>query len=304
MSFRAGFVGLIGQPNAGKSTLVNLLVEEKISIVTAKPQTTRRRVLGIVNRKEGQLIIVDAPGLVKAKKGLNAFLEKEAHDVIASSDALIGVISLDEKEKDNVLHILDLLKKSKKPFMIVVTKTDLADFKHRLSLVKDMVSLLDPTIPVYEFSNTWGKDIKVGTQAILDKALEMLPESAKPLYDDELYTPHTLRELCTEVIREQCFEVIEKEIPYSTAVQVILFDESNPKLPKIHAEIIVAKESHKPILIGKSAAVIKKIGMKARQEMEKIMGTKIFLKLEVVVKENWSENSKMMKELGYNIDEQ
>jgi GTP-binding protein Era len=132
----------------------------------------------------------------------------------------------------------------------------------------------------------------------------MLPESAKPLYDEELYTPHTLRELCTEVIREQCFEVIEKEIPYSTAVQVTLFDESNPKLPKIHAEIIVAKESHKPILIGKSAAVIKKIGMKARQEMEKIMGTKIFLKLEVVVKENWSENTKMMKELGYNIDEQ
>jgi GTPase len=303
MKFRAGFVGLIGQPNAGKSTLLNALVEEKVSIVTPKPQTTRRRVIGIVNQENGQIVIVDAPGLVSAKKGLNAFLEKEAHDVISSSDALIGVISLDEKNKDQVNHILDLLIQSKKPYAIVITKSDLAEFKHRLQLIKDLVTLKNPKTEIFEFSTKWGKDIKQASEQIINRILPLLPETPQPLYDTEIYTPHTLREVCAEIIREQCFELLDKEIPYFIAIKVKSFDESDPTIAKIQADIIVSKESHKPILIGKNAEMIKQIGIKSRKEIEKLLNSKVFLKLDVVVKDNWSENSKLMKDLGYYVDE-
>ena len=304
MSYRAGFVGLIGQPNAGKSTLLNILVDEKVSIVTDKPQTTRRRVLGVVSRKEGQIVLVDAPGIVRAKSGLNAFLEKEALDVISQSDALIGVLSLAEKSKEHVIEILELLKKSKKPFMVVITKADMAANQHRTHVIRDLVSEISATAKVIEMSNKWGKDQKMVSEEIALEVLKLLPESPAPLYDEELYTPHSVKDLAVEIIREKCFESLAQEVPYNLAVRVAKYDESNVKLPKIYADIVTTKESHKGIIVGKGARTIKEIGMKARSEIEKMVGQKVYLKLEVVVRENWSENKKMMKDLGYVVSEE
>ena len=301
--YKAGYVGLIGQPNAGKSTLLNALVEEKVSIVTAKPQTTRRRVLGVVNLTQGQIVFVDAPGYLHAAEGLNHFLQKEAEDVASNSDVLLCVISLDEKDPKDVQQILDLAKKSKKPCFVVVTKVDLVEKKHRLEKIKEMVQGQFPnqTVQIFEYSSQWGEDGKSTLNEIKNFAQNLLPLTPAPLYDTEIFTPHTVRELSEEIIREQCFEILDQEIPYGVAVRVNVFDESSPTLTKIHADILVPRETHRPIVVGKNAAVIKEIGIRARKEIEKMVGNQVFLKLEVLVRKDWSMNPRMMKDLGYAI---
>jgi GTP-binding protein Era len=299
MSFRAGFVGLIGQPNAGKSTLMNFLIEQKVSIVTTKPQTTRRRILGIQNLDGGQVVFIDAPGLVKADKGLNAFLEKEAHDVMKESDALIAVLSIDEKDSDAVEKVLNLVKNSRKPWFGLITKTDVKDKAHRILIVKAMVEALGAKC----LQISCLKDGKEGRDMVLEEVLKILPESEGPLYDEELYTTENVRGLVAEIIREKCFENLEHELPYQLAVQVRKFDEEAKPCPHIYVDVLVAKESHKAIVIGQKAQVIKKISQESRQEVEKIMDQKVFLELNVVVKENWFDQMQFMKELGYIINE-
>jgi len=299
--YRAGFVGLIGQPNAGKSTLLNYFVDEKVSIVTPKPQTTRRRILGVVSRKMSQIVFVDAPGIVQAKKGLNDFLKKEALDVIESSDVLLGVIGLDTQKKEDVIEVLNLLKESKKPFAIILTKSDLTDVQRRIPIVKDLVEKIKPGTKVFEFSSKWGSDISTQLELVMDELSEMLPESPEPLYDIELFTPHSVRELSAEIIREKCFELLDKELPYSLAIRISGFEDAKSQkgITKIHAEIIVSREPHLKMIVGKGGELIKKIGMKSRQEIEKLVGGKVFLGLKVIVRENWFDQPQHMKELGY-----
>lgn len=295
--YRAGFLGLIGQPNAGKSSLMNFLVKEKVSIVTSKPQTTRRRVIGVHSSNEGQIVFVDAPGLVKASEGLNSFLEKEAQDVIQSADALLAVLSLSESSIELNQEILDLVIKSKKPWMAVITKTDLPEVEHRILILKTMIKELGGQ--VHTISNLKGTEEE--RELLLAEFTQLLPKASAPLYDPELYTTENVRDLAEEIIREKCFEVLNYEVPYQTAVRIRHFEEGAKPCPKIYADIYVGKESHKPILIGQGAATIKKIGQASRQEIEKIMGEKIFLDLKVTVKENWFDNKTTMKELKYVI---
>ena len=295
MSYKAGFVGLIGQPNAGKSTLMNYLIDEKVSIVTSKPQTTRRRILGIQNNKSSQIVFIDAPGLVKADKGLNAFLEKEAHEVMKDSDVLLAVLSIDEKDAEAVEKVLNLVQSSKKPWMAVITKTDVADKAHRILIVKSMVEALGAKC--LQVSSL--KDGIEGRHYILQEIEALLPESQAPLYDEELYTTENVRELVAEIIREKCFQNLEHEIPFQLAVQVRKFDEEAKPCPHIYADVLVSKESHKPIVIGQKAQVIKKISQESRVEVEKIMNQKIYLELNVIVKENWFDQAQFMKVLGY-----
>lgn len=298
MGYKAGFIGLIGQPNAGKSTLMNYLIDQKVSIVTAKPQTTRRRILGIQNNESSQVIFIDAPGLVKAEKGLNAFLEREAQDVIKESDALLAVLSIDEKDSDAIEKVLELVRKSKKPWMGVITKTDVADKAHRILIVKNMVEEMGAKC----LQISCLKDGKEGRDEILKELEALLPESAAPLFDEDLYTTENVRELVSEIVRERCFENLSHELPFQLAVQVRKFDENAKPCPHIYVDVIVAKASHKPIVIGQKAQVIKKISSESRHEIEKIMDGKIFLELNVVVKENWFEQNQFMKELGYIVD--
>lgn len=297
MGYKAGFLGLIGQPNAGKSTLMNYLVDEKVSIVSSKPQTTRRRILGIWSTDQGQIIFVDAPGIIKAEKGLNNFLAKEADEVISDSDALLAIVSVDEQKPEDAEKILDLVSKSGKPWIGIVTKADIAEKAHRVLILKKMIE--EKGGKAMSISVKEAEKDHEEREAMLVEFLEILPESPAPLYDIELFTNENVREMVSEVIREKCFESLHQEIPYSLAVRIIKFDENASPIPKIHAEIMVSKESHKAIVIGKEAKVIKQIGMDARKEIEKLMGEKVFLDLQVISKPEWFENKRMMKELGY-----
>lgn len=300
-NYRAGFVGLIGQPNAGKSSLMNFLVAEKVSIVTAKPQTTRRRVMGLFSCDEGQIIFVDAPGIIKSTSGLNSFLQKEAEDVIQSSDALLAVLSIDETQAERNQEIIDMAVKSKKPWMGIVTKTDIIAKAHRVLILKDIIELQG--VKALQVSNK--KDKKVDREALLLEILQLLPQSDAPLYDPELFTTESVRALSEEIIREKCFELLTQEIPYNLAVQTRKFDEEAKPCPKIYVDIVLSKESHKPIVVGKSAQVIKKIGEESRKEIQKMMGEKkVYLELNVVVKENWFENKNLMRELNYVVKNQ
>jgi GTP-binding protein Era len=313
--FRAGFLGIIVQPNAGKSTLMNFLVQEKVSIVSDKPQTTRRRIIGMSNLDQGQIIFVDAPGIVRAEKGLNGFLALEAKDVIDQSDALVAVLSLDEKRPEDLEKVLEMVTASKKPWLAVITKTDLVEKAHRLPILRQMIQ--DKGGKVFTLANLHKPNAQAEaaaeavassesllaspslTQELLQTMLELLPVSPAPLYDADLFTTESVRDLTIEIIREKCFESLHMEIPYSLAVRIIKFDEEASPCPKIYAEILVAKENHKSIVIGKGGEVLKNIGTLARKEIEELMGEKVYLNITVNFKKDWFANKGIMKELRY-----
>jgi GTPase len=297
--YKAGFLGIIGQPNAGKSSLMNYLIKEKISIVTSKPQTTRRRILGLHSETAGQVVFVDAPGIVQSTTGLNSFLQKEAEDVIRSSDSLMAVLSISEDKIENNEEIINMVVRSNKPWFAVITKTDLTDKLHRITLLKDLIKKHGGHAISVSIKNTTDEDRKL----ILDECLKMMPAAPAPLYDTELFTTENVKSILEEIIREKCFEILEYEVPYQLAVQTRKFDEDAKPCPKIYVDIIIAKDTHKPIVIGKAGANIKRIGEQAREEIQKIMDVdKVYLELNVVVKNGWFENKTAMKDLKYVVD--
>lgn len=291
---KAGFVGLIGLPNAGKSTLVNTLVGQKISIVTPKPQTTRKRLLGITGDDSYQAIFVDSPGMVESDKGLNEFIQKECARVIGESDILLAVINLDERHPENLNKILNVCRESGKPWSVVMTKADLAT-ENRIGYIRaetlndgvsvEVVSAIDEPVETCE-------KIKVLMQALL-------PEADGPLFDPDLLTTENLREMVGEIVREKCFEELGDEIPYGLGVKVQAFDESRPHIVDVKADIVVDKASHKPMVIGAGGSKIKRIGEKARMDIEKLLENRVFLQLHVVVKDKWTRSPSHMKEMGY-----
>jgi GTP-binding protein Era len=297
MSYRAGFIGVIGLPNSGKSTLVNKLVGEKVSIVSSKPQTTRRRSLGILTKPEGQIVFVDAPGVLSAKSGINHFLMEESQDVIAKADALMVVLNIDEPDLENLKKIIEMAVKSNKPYFAVINKTDLPQ-DHRPEILKKEFSERDIEMikgsalqPSAEF-----------LQQVTDKALSLMPASPKPIYDSELFTPATVRDLCAEIIREKCFEILHQEIPFSIAVRIKRFLEDDGAVLKIEAEIVVSKPNHQGIVVGREGRIIKEIGMLARKDIEELVQRKVFLRLEVATAKDWYKNPNMMKEFGYVLE--
>ena len=294
MSFRAGFVGLIGLPNSGKSTLMNALVGEKVSIVTSKPQTTRRRVMGLANGKDYQIIFVDAPGVVQSSTGLNKFLQSEAQDVIAQSDVLVAVLNVDERDALNLEAIVQMVETSGKPWIALINKTDLPQV-HRPQILREKLGAK----AAHVIAGSALKEGKGLAEDIVDRLLPLLPASDGPLYDSDLYTLSSTRDLCAEVVREKCFENLHQEIPFGLAVKILRFVEDEGPVLKIYAEILVAKDNHRPIVVGRGAQIIKKIGIEARKEMERLTGRRVHLDLRVTAKRNWSKNPGVMKELGY-----
>lgn len=298
MSYRAGFVGLIGQPNAGKSTLMNFLVKEKVSIVSAKPQTTRRRMLGIWSSEQGQIVFVDAPGLIKSAQGLNGFLAREAQEVVKDSDALVAVLSVDAEKSDEAEQTLNMVKTSGKPWMALITKADLQEKAHRTSILRDMVEAAGGKAITISALKT-DKDSAEDRRAVIEACLAMLPEAPAPLYDADLFTPETEKSLAVEIVREKCFEFLHQEVPFGIAVQPLLYDEAAEPIPRLAFDVIVSKPNHKGMVIGQGGQMLKKIGTEARKDIEKMLGEKIFLELKVTVRENWARQGKFMKELGY-----
>ncbi len=297
MNYRAGFIGLIGIPNAGKSTLVNSLIGEKISIVSKKPQTTRKRITGILTEDDFQAIFVDAPGVIRNDKGLNSFLIEEYRGVIKDSDALLAILNVDAESPEPIENILELVKNAKKPWAAVVTKKDLG-LGHRASVIRTKLEILE--VPVIEISAL--KDPEQARQKIKQVIKTLLPESPAPLYDDDVYTTEKVRYIAGEMVREKCFEMLFEEIPYDLAVLVRQFEEL-PGLVRIHADLVVEKESHKKIVIGQKGQMLKQIGMQARKDMEKMLNKKVYLELHVSVKKNWIKNPQLMEELGYVVQQ-
>lgn len=293
MSYRAGFVGLIGLPNSGKSTLLNAVVGEKVSIVTAKPQTTRRRVMGLVNEKNFQAVFVDAPGVVQAKSGLNKFLFDEARDVIGQSDVLVAVLNVDENSSDALNEIVQIVKESGKPWIAVIHKDDLPVL-HRPGILREKLAVHGVQI----VQGSALQNPEALRESLLEAISTHLPSSEGPLYDKDLFTLSTTRELCGEIIREKCFENLHQEVPFGLAVKVLKFEEDEPTV-RIYSEIWVAKENHRPIVIGRQGSVLKNIGTTARKEIQNLVGRKVYLDLKVSSRRNWQKNPGVMKELGY-----
>lgn len=290
---KTGYVGLVGLPNAGKSTLVNSLLGDKISIVSRKPQTTRKRVLGIHSDEDSQIIFVDAPGRVKAEHGLNKFLEEEFNSVIEDSDMLIAVLNLDAQQMEPLLEIVDICERANKPWRAVITKDDL-NLPHRVAKLREALAAKKVATTVVSAL----KRPQELREFLLPDLKEKLPSQEQPFYETDITTTQTIRELLAELVREQCFEYLHQEIPYGIATKVTDCKEDD-HLIRAHVEIVVAKDNHVGMVVGKGGQTLKRIGASARIEAERILGRKVFLQTQVRCRKDWTNDPKMMKELGY-----
>lgn len=298
IGYKAGFVAMLGIPNAGKSTLTNCLIGEKVSIVTSKPQTTRRRIKGIMTTKEFQAILVDAPGYIQNTAGLNQFLVNELNDILLGADVVLAILNLDARSPEPLEQIIEIAKNTGKPWAAVITKSDLG-MGHRVHTLK--AKLENMNIPYIQVSTVDSPaETKEEVSVLLKK---LLPESPAPLYVDDIYTTEKVRDIAAEMIREKCFQLLFEEIPYQLAVQIRAFEEGKT-LTKIHADIIVEKENHKKIVIGHGASTLKKIGMQSREQIEKLLEQKVYLELHVKAKQKWFKDPMAMKELGYVLPKQ
>ncbi|MCD6486062.1 MAG: GTPase Era [Syntrophobacterales bacterium] len=292
--FKSGFVGIIGKPNAGKSTLMNFVVGEKIAITTRKPQTTRNRIMGIRNTETGQFIFLDTPGIHKARTPLNRQMVSAAMSVFSDVNMLLLLIDAGTHigEDDNL--IVKALKETKIPVVLVINKIDLID-REKLLLLIDNIRHLHAFKEIIPICALKGFNV----DRLLDIIWDILPEGPQ-YFPDDMITDRSERFLAAEIIREKITILTHKEVPYSTAIVIESFKEDETKgLIHIQATVNVEKDSQKGIIIGKRGSMLKKIGTAARLEMEKFLGTKIYLELFVRVQKDWTQNSRMLGELGY-----
>ena len=293
MSFKSGFVSIIGRPNAGKSTLLNSILGEKVVIVSEKPQTTRNRIRGIKNMENAQIIFLDTPGIHKAKGHLNEFMVKEAMSALEDMDIIIYLVEATGKIKDE-LFIIESLKRVRCPVLLGINKIDMVRKDSILPLM-DEYSSVYPFREIIPLSARKGE----GMDELFRCIVELLPEGPK-YFTEDILTDQTERFVVAEIVREKVFELTREEIPYSTAVIVERFKENPGKrIISISATINVERDSQKGIIIGKGGAMLKEIGTRARIDIERLLGTKVYLELFVKVVKDWTKNEKMLKEFGY-----
>lgn len=291
MSFKSGYIAILGKPNVGKSTLLNAILGEKLSIVSAKPQTTRQKFLGICNTSKGQLLFLDTPGLHKPHKALNEHMVEEARSSVDEADLIYYVT--DPRKPDSFdLEIFELFKKHQSPCFLIFNKVD--------QVRKE--SLL-PLLEIWKNAFDWKEFFLLsalrddGVEDLLDKTFDYMKEGPAYYPADEL-TNRDMRYLASELIREKLFDLTHEEIPYSIAVVIDEYKEEE-KLDRISATIYVEKDSQKPIVIGKGGAMLKKVGEEARKGIEKLSGKKVFLTLFVKVVKDWTKSEFHLGELGY-----
>jgi len=291
--YRSGYVALIGRPNAGKSTLLNRLVGEKIAAVSNKPQTTRHRIQGIVTRPDGQIVFVDTPGVHKPGYLLNRRMMAAVHDAIMSVDLLVLMRDASVSTGNGDRFVLDLVKQSEKPAILVLNKIDKIKDKNQL------LPLIESYAKEYDFEEIVPVSALKGDAVdnLLAQIVKHLPEGGPIFAEDEL-TDQPTRVLVAEMVREKILESTGEEIPYVTAVVTEMFDESEPELLKIYCAIFVEKASQKKIIVGKQGSRIRDIGTKARQDIEKLLGTHVYLRLFVKVVEDWRNREQNLEELG------
>jgi len=292
--FKSGFIGIIGRPNVGKSTLMNHIVGEKIAITTPKPQTTRNRIMGIHNRTDGQFIFIDTPGIHEAFTPLNKLMVDTAVRTFGSTDLLLLLIEADKGVQRGDRQLIESLKEGPLPIILGINKIDLVKKDVLLPLIDELQKLF-PFEEIIPLSALDGR----GVDVLLDEIWKRLPEGA-PLFPEDMMTDRTERFITAEVIREKIILLTHQEIPYATAVMVDSFkeDEDHRRI-RIEATITVEKESQKGILIGKKGSMLKQIGSLARTDLEIFFASRIFLQLFVRVRKDWTQDKRMLKEFGY-----
>lgn len=294
--FKSGFVGIVGKPNVGKSTLLNHIIGEKVAITTHKPQTTRNKIMGIMNAERGQIVFVDTPGIHKAKKLLNTFMVKAAVGTFADMDVLLFIVEAHSPLKEDDRLIAESLQDIQRPVILLINKTDLVEKRKILPFI-DEAQHLFPFTEIIPISALTGQNV----DRLLESLWDLLPEGPQ-YFPEEMFTDSSERFLAAEIIREKVMMLTHEEIPYATAVTVESFSE-NERKPVIHIRgtITVEKNSQKGIIIGKKGSMLKEIGTQSRVEMEQFFGTKIFLELFVRVRKDWTRDERMLNELGYRI---
>ncbi len=283
---RAGAVAILGRPNAGKSKLLNHLLGEKLAIVTSKPQTTRSRILGILSRERYQILFFDTPGMHESEKPLNVALNELVDAAVKDCD--VGLLLVDPYAgwgEDHAALRAELVARGR-PVIVAATK---ADLENRRS------AAWPPDAPARRAVSALSGE---GVEALLAEIVAALPESP-PLYPKDQLSDRPLRFLVAELVREAAFEELGQELPYALAVEVVEYDEKRPDLVRIRADLLVERRSQKKIAIGKGGEVIKRIGVRARREIELLVGRRVHLALWVKLEPRWAKHPKRLKSLGY-----
>jgi len=298
MPFRSGFVSIIGRPNAGKSTLLNKLVGEKLAIVTPKPQTTRNRILGIVNfpahkgRPAGQIVLIDTPGVHKPDSSLNKKMMREVHEALESRDAILLIVDATQKFGPSDRFTLDLVKKVGGPVFLLLNKIDRLEKSRLLPMIAEYSQLHEfrEIIPISALTGD-------GLELLLDRVMAVLPEGPRYFPKDQI-TDQPERFLAAEIVREKVLLETAQEVPYASTVVVERWEES-PRLTSIAAVIYCERDGQKKIIIGRDGEMLKRIGTAARLEIERILGTRAFLELFVKVRPGWRESRQFVEELDW-----
>jgi len=291
MAHRSGFVNIIGNPNVGKSTLMNALVGEKLSIVTAKAQTTRHRIMGIVNGEDWQIVYSDTPGILRPNYRLQQNMLRFVDTAIGDADVILYVTDTVETADKNAEYI-EKLTRVECPVVVVINKIDLSD----QSKVKAQMEQWQQTLPKAEVIPVSALE-KFNLESVLSAVIERLPE-CPPWFDKDTFTDKNLRFFASEIIRERILLNYKEEIPYSCQVEIETFKEGAERYD-IGAVIYVMRESQKGIVIGKGGSALKKVGTEARKEMEDFFQKKVFLSMYVKVDPDWRENKKELRRFGY-----
>ena len=293
-NFRSGFVALVGAPNVGKSTLLNRMLGEKISITSKKPQTTRNRILGILHRPEVQIVFIDTPGIHQASGPLNVRIVDTALSTLADTDLLLMIVDASRADPRSEQLLLNNLTKLMKPTLLALNKIDRVEKQALLGMIETW-SQRHPFEKIVPISAQHGLQL----EALITAMASCLP-FGPPFFPEDSLTDLPVRFIAAELIREKVFRLTGQEIPYSTAVTVESFSESeNRDLIKVQAVIHVERESQKGIVIGKGGGKLKTIGEEARKEIERMVGAKVFLKLFVRVQKNWSKDTRALRRFGY-----
>ena len=293
MSYKSGFVSVIGRPNVGKSTLLNTVTGQKIAIMSDKPQTTRNTIRGVITNKDCQLILIDTPGIHKPKTKLGEYMVNVASETIKEVDLVLFLVEANAQPGAQDISIIQQLKQVKTPVFLIMNKVDLVSKEKLLAIIDSYSKLMDfkAIIPISALKND-------GIDIILKEALNYIPEGPQ-FFSEDMLTDQPEKVIAAEMIREKVLLNLDDEVPHGVGVEVTSFKERDDGLINIQATIYCEKSSHKGIIIGKQGTMLKKIGSAARYEIERLLDTKIFLELWIKVKPDWRNSDNMLKTLGY-----